>query len=322
MASRHVRFLMSIPVSLRLGVLTAACFLPGTIPTTPAADPAVEDLKARVAQLEAENKALRERLAKLEGGKSPAPPAAKPLKLTVVPGGWGDADPDDIKAVCRSVVAELSPYFANRELDPISIRHDAKQGPMVVFGKGAGGERRVLLNVKDSYWSQFAFQFAHEFCHILCNYREANPANLWFEEALCETSSLFVLRRLAQTWKTRPPYPNWKSQASALHKYAAERQKQADKLDGLTFTQWYQRHALDLRKTAWDRKKNLTVAVALLPLLESKPQHWQAVGFLNQGDPRKELSFRDYLRDWHERVPKEHQPFVADVARLFEISLK
>ena len=286
------------------------------------ADPEVDLLKTRVAQLEAEIKLLKERLAKLEGAtKSPAEPAKTP-NFVVIPGGWGDAGAADILAVCKSAASELASLFPNRELEPISIRHDMNQGPMVIFGKGATGERRVLLNVKDTHWSQFSYQFAHEVCHILCNYREANRANLWFEESLCETASLFVLRRMSETWKTKPPYPNWKTYAEKLNDYADQRLKNTEKLEGLTLAQWYQRNEPELRKTGTNRNKNQVVAAALLPLLEQTPKYWQAVSYLNQWDAKKELSFNDYLRDWHERAPKDLKPFVQEVAATFGIVIK
>ncbi len=306
---------------LRSLVLAGVCVLAIATPTTVVADPEVEQLKARVSQLEAEVKVLRERLSKLEGARNPVIDPAKTIKITVIPDGWGDADPDNIQAVCRSAAREMIRYFPHRDQDPISIRHDAKQGPMVVYGKGAEGERRVILNARDRYWSQFAFQFSHEFCHIQCNYRDGNKANLWFEESLCETASLFVLRRMSETWKTNPPYANWKSQSVALKEYAEQRLKDTEKLDGLTLSQWYQRNEPELIKTGVNRKKNQVIATALLPLFEKNPEHWEAVSFLNQSDPQKTMLFRDYIRDWHERVPRKHKPFVAEIAELFEISV-
>src|SRR5262249_46766521 len=114
----------------------------------------------------------------------------------------------------------------------------------------------------------------------------------------------------------------WKSFAEKLHDYADQRLNQTEKLNDLTFAQWYKRNEPDLKKTGTNRPKNQVVAAALLPLFEKEPNRWQAVSYLNQADPKKELSFDEYMRDWHERVPKELKPFVAEVARLFEIAIK
>jgi len=285
----------------------------------------VEKLKKRVTDLESEVKSLRDELLKLRSElRALTPPKSdKPqsLQISIIPGGWGDGPPENILAVCRSAANELWQHFPGRTIEPITIRQDSKQGPMVIFGTGKDGERRVLLNTKDTFWSQYAFQFGHEFCHILCNYREADTANLWFEETLCETASLFVLRRMAETWKTRPPYSNWKDYSTSLSKYAEDRLKNTASLEDMTLAKWFQKNEWSLRRSGVQREKNQVVAAALLPLFEKNPKHWQAVQYLNQWDKSKTLSFAEYLKDWHQRVPREHQPFVVEVGKLFDISV-
>jgi len=281
------------------------------------ADPEADQLKARVSQLEAEVKLLKERLAKLEATR----PAPRVLKISVMPGEWGSAPTDDIAAVCRSCAAELTRYFPDRDWDPVTVHNDPKQGPMVIYGRGHEGERRVLLNTKDTYWAQYSYQFAHELCHVLCNYRDGSRVNLWFEESLCETASLFVLKRMAETWKTKPPYGNWKSYADKLGDYAQKRIGETGKLTDLTLAQWYQREEPALRKNGTDRARNNIVAMYLLELFEKNPDHWKAVAYLNQADPKREPSLAEYLADWRSRVPEAQKSFVSDVAVLFGVKL-
>lgn len=279
----------------------------------------VEQLRARVTQLEKAVTTLSERIAQLEAGKKPAAPAE--LTITVLPDDWG-ASTADVAAVCRSAATELTRSIPDRATDPITVSRDVKQGPMVIYGRGVDGERRVLLNSGDRLWAQIAFQFAHEVCHIQCNYRDKEKSNLWFEESLCETASLFALRRMAETWKTKPPYGNWKSYAPALQDYADKRIAQVNALENTTLAEWYRRNESALRNSGIDRDKNNVVAVALLPLLEKNPRHWRAVRFLNLGDPQATLSFPQFLREWHDRVPAEHREFVEAVGGLFEIAMK
>ena len=286
----------------------------------------IERLRERVSQLEIELKAIRQEFAALnaalrEGAanRSRSSVTQKTLDIKVIDGGWGDASGPDIRAVCLSAAQELWKHFPDQTIAPILIRY-SDEGPMVIFGRGSGGERRVLLNVSGTYWAQFAFQFPHEFCHILCNYREANNPNLWFEESICEAASLFAMRRMAETWKTNPPYPNWKSFAVKLSDYA-ENRIEATKLDQMNLAKWYRQHEETLRKNGTDRAKNRVVAVALLGLIEKSPQDWRAVTHLNQWDKGELLSFEAYLADWYRRVPEQHKPFVADVGNLFAISL-
>lgn len=248
----------------------------------------------------------------------PAPDPELP-EVRILAGDWGDADPEDIRAVCLSAARELLRPLGGRRLDPIAVRASA-EGPMVLYGRGKDGERRVLLNVKGRYWSQLAFQFAHELGHILCNYREADRSNHWFEESLCETASLFALRRMAEAWKKRPPYPGWNDYAPALARYAQERIARVPPRP--TLGPWYRENEAALRAKPEDRERNLVAAVSLLALVEKDPTGWRSVGWLNQGEDRKALPFRDYLADWRRRAPKDERAFVDQVARLFELSLE
>lgn len=241
--------------------------------------------------------------------------------IAVRPADWGDASPEDIAAVCRSVAGELVDYFPRRKLDPIVIDKSRSGGPRVIYGTTPQGERRVNLNIKDRHWAQVAYQFGHEMGHILGNYREANNPNLWFEEALCETASLFSLRRMARTWKTRPPYSNWKGYAGSLESYADDYVRGLAKLERASLPEWLRQNEADLRKI--DRPKIGAVAAhILLPLLEEAPAHWEALDWLNQFDAKTELTFAAYLADWHGRVPTAHKPFVADIAKAFGIALE
>jgi len=231
---------------------------------------------------------------------------------------WG-ASLADVEKVLRSAAETLWVHVPQRRLAPIHVQ--PKGGPIVLFDRGAGGAYRVRLNTGRTYWSQYAFQFAHEFCHILCRYETTEKANKWFEESVCETASLFALRRMAEVWKTDPPYPNWRAYAPHLRSYAGNRTKDARLPADTTLADWYARHADHLRKEACDRPKNLIVASALLPLLEEKPARWAAVQYLNAGARSEQRSFEEYLADWRRHCPARHRPFVRQVADLFGIRL-
>lgn len=240
-------------------------------------------------------------------------------RITVNKADWGDAPVANIEAVCRSVARELVEVFPKRKLDAIVIDR-SRTVPITLFKTSAKGERQVNLNVSGTYWCQFAYQFGHEMGHILCNYRNAKNPNLWFEESLCETASLFAIRRMATTWKTRPPYPVWKDYARHLGEYAEDYIRTQEKLSRETLPAWFVRNEPALRKI--ERPKIHAIAAhILLPMLEKEPKHWKALNMLNQFDASKELTFAEYLADWHGRVPDEHKPFVADIAKAFGIKV-
>src|SRR5690606_5270825 len=117
--------------------------------------------------------------------------------------------------------------------------------------------------------------------------------NKWLEESICETGSLFALRRMGEAWKKAPPKVRWKSYASNLTKYAEGRIAEHRLAAGQSLAEWYKANERELRRTSTDRKRNGVVAVKLLELLEKRPEHWLAVHYLNQGDAPQDESFAD-----------------------------
>ena len=63
------------------------------------------------------------------------------------------------------------------------------------------------------------------------------------------------------------------------------------------------------------------MAVKLLPMFEKSPSAWQAVRYINLGPKEENVSFKDYLSGWRNRVPSEHKPFVEQIAKEFGIAI-
>jgi hypothetical protein len=254
------------------------------------------------------------------GADSPSPPPVPaPLDIRPNPSAKWEAQIPDVEKVLRFAAAELWPYFPDRKLSPILV--EPKGGPIVLFQRGPKGEYQVRLNTGGLLWAQYTYQFAHEFCHILCEYDEDENPCKWFEESLCELASLFVLRRSAETWKTKPPYPHWKDFAPHLTAYADQRITEAPLPPGRTLAAYYRENAEAFAKNATDRPKNTVVAVQLLPLFEKSPERWAAVGWLNREKLDKTYDFTRYLAAWHRNVPEKHRAFVREVAKQFEIEI-
>ena len=56
----------------------------------------------------------------------------------------------------------------------------------------------INLATREDYWCQWVYQFSHEYCHHLINGPLTGGANglMWFEETICELSSMFCLYRM------------------------------------------------------------------------------------------------------------------------------
>lgn len=248
-------------------------------------------------------------------------PAQERLVIRVAPEGWGDAATEDIEKVLRSAGESLVAYVPTLKLPALEVSRSRTGNPIVLYERGPAGEIRVKLDVENRRWAQFAFQFGHEMGHIVCGYAEYRNPNHWFEETICETASLFVLGRMAESWKTSPPYPNWKSYAASLKQYREERIGKEGLPEGTTLADWFRPREESLRKDGTQRALNLTMAIALLPLFEESPGSWEALTALNavRGDATR--TFAQYLKDWQRSTSEKHRPFVAKIAGRFGVSL-
>jgi hypothetical protein len=179
----------------------------------------------------------------------------------------------------------------------------------------------VLLDTQDLYWCQYTYQIAHEFCHILANFDDDWKGNLWFEESMCEAASLFVLRRLAQTWAKSPPYDSWRGYAPRFGEYAEDVMGRRVSIPDSRLATFYQRHKGELVKNPVDRDLNGTFSLTLLRILEASPQSWEAVSWLNSSPSPQGENFATYLGKWRQAVPDRCRSFVNEVIKRFGVTV-
>jgi hypothetical protein len=252
---------------------------------------------------------------------APADPQPPTLDLTLAKTGWGDAPRDNAEAVFRSVGQQLLPHFHGVRIEPIFVQPDG--GPITLYRRNRDKQIVVKLSTTDTRWAQYAFQFAHELGHVLCRFDENVGQTLWFEESLCELSSIYCLRQMAKEWQFRPPYSNWEGYAKHLAKYAQDRIDAHPLPEGQSLATWYRANAEALGKNGTDRDRNTIVAAALLPMFEKEPQHWAAIHYLNDAKPRDgKWTFEQHLQRWHDQTPAEHREFVRALANELGIPLR
>jgi hypothetical protein len=245
--------------------------------------------------------------------------AAWKHELIITPiddGKWG-CPLENARQAMLSAAGELWKYFPDRKMPLIEVV--PKGGPAFNYNIGDDQHVRVLLNTGNCLWAQMSYQFAHEFCHLLCNPSD-QKVQMWFQETLCEMASRFVLKRMSETWKTNPPYPNWKDYSVSLREYLDNLQKNDRLPKGKTLAQWYSENADILRKNSIDRPRNNVVAAELWEMLDAQPEHWEVVTYY----PHKRLNpetLGEFFLVWQRDCPEDHKAFIADIAKKFEIIL-
>ena len=238
------------------------------------------------------------------------------LKISVSRSGWSLAQPEDIEVLLMNTASHLNELLRNPVTDSVEVvqapEHDST--PRTHYRTAPTGPVCVQLTARDQYWAQYAYQFAHEFCHIISNYeRLSEGPNGWFHEAICELSSIFTLRRMAQSWQTDPPYSNWANFAGALYVYAEEYLARQERQlpQGMTLAVWLSSEEENLRNDRYMRDKNAVVAYSLLPIFEMYPTGWNAVRCL----PDSGSMLVDYLLEWAASVEPVDRPFVERIVR-------
>jgi hypothetical protein len=254
----------------------------------------------------------------------------KPLDIHVQVIGFGRVSSADISAVLQSAAFELWRYCPRSQLDGIDVYYRPDH-PQTDFQRKASGRIGIGLSARDTHWAQYGFQFAHEFCHALANYsnnprqltRYPRQANLWLEESLCETASLFALRAMSRSWQNAPPYPAWRSYAPWMNDYVERRLAlpEHDLPAGTSFSVWFYQNQSALRQNSDMRDRNTIIATQLLPIFESQPRGWEAVAFLNRGPANPEESLAQRFVEWRSQCPGDLRPFVTRLAAVFAVKL-
>lgn len=247
------------------------------------------------------------------------------LNLKVQNGGWGNVKKESIETVLYSVADELLSRLPNKLTVPIVISH-TNNAPVALYDRGPEGEYRVQLHASGNSWHLYVYEFAHELCHILSNYEENIGAdttkyNQWFEETLCETASLYALKKLAATWAVSPPEPEFADEAKRLTRFfdhlVNEGHRQLPPHTPLV--NWLRDNEEPLRRDPYLRQKNEVIANLLLPLFQENPQNWEALNYLNLDPADARNSLREYLQHWYKNAPVQHKRFVAGVLALLQL---
>ena len=241
------------------------------------------------------------------------------MHIVVAPYAWGESETRDIRVLLEDTASHTDALLRSPFTGTIVVvqapLNDRK--PRTHYRSSQAAPFFIQLTAADAYWAQFAYQFSHEFCHVLSDYeRLGEGSNGWLHEAICELASVFTLRRMAGTWSTNPPYPNWIDYADALASYVEEylsceeRQLPA----GMTLAAWLQTEEKSLRSDRYQRDKNAVVAHSLLPIFESEPAGWNAIRRL----PASSSMLMDYLVEWEGSVDPQDRPFVRRIRDAFQ----
>lgn len=162
-----------------------------------------------------------------------------------------------------------------------------EDGPMC---SKVGDDHIIFLSVKDNHWCQWVYQFSHEYCHHLINGTLSGEWSdlMWFEETICELSSLYNLNRMIGFCMAN----NMQGYASSVDDYlnkllTKNRSTYCLSADG----GWYKQYEDSLKVQQYQRNLYNSIAAIMYPLFMENPGLWKII--LDIGDIRSWASLDD-----------------------------
>lgn len=217
---------------------------------------------------------------------------------------WKGIDIEILRALLGSVADELAPYLRLTD-KKVTVVHWEGPHPMIVRGQDL-----ILLTAGDNYWCQYAYQFAHELCHFATRRERLNQCRSFFvDEVLCEAASIFVLQRLAVSWRTHanPIFQHFAAQHELYVRDWLANVVPASPVVPPNF------HPIN---NSYDRPLAALCASKIQHLFAGAPESWEATLLLPH--PREDLGC--FMNEWAAAVM--HQPIgaylVSTVRRVFE----
>lgn len=174
------------------------------------------------------------------------------------------------------------PFFSTRRC----IVVPTEDAPMC---SKVGEEHIIFLNVKENYWCQWVYQFAHEYCHHLIDGTLTGEWSnlLWFEETICELSSLYNLNKMVDFCSTNglPGY------SSSVQVYLGNLLTKNNAYNLNASGGWYLEKSEILKNEKYKRDLYNAIAVMMYPLFVKNPTLWKLI--LNIGDIRSWTTLDD-----------------------------
>ena len=239
------------------------------------------------------------------------------LTITIEPNtGWGNAPTSNIKKLCENVALHFQENLRDEhKVDGRLTIVYRSQGPVAFYRTFFGGdpdEYQIGLTVSGTLWDQMSYQFGHEFCHLMHNHDDMkNSRNYWFNEAICELATVWVLFEMGETWSHRAPYGNWVGYRQNLTNYA-QNLINITQYTG-TGAQWLETWEDAMRSKepdAFNYPRVSELSYKFLDIFQENPEAWNAIRQM----PTSSSEMDTYMREWYDDVDTEDKEFVEAIA--------
>ena len=150
-----------------------------------------------------------------------------------------------------------------------------------------GDCHHIYLRCESNFWCQWMFQFAHEYCHHLIDGELTGDISglIWFEECVCELSSMYHLRNLALYFATSSQ-EHLLRYAPSVHNYLGGLMDvEMELVSETTHPGILHRWGTLLQEPKYHRLHYRAIAARMFPLFVENPHLWKII--LHFGDMRQ-----------------------------------
>lgn len=166
------------------------------------------------------------------------------------------------------------PHFSSRRC---VIRYNYyKNNPMYCKSSEEG---LIYLHAKCKMLSKWIYQFAHEYCHHIINGSTITGIKglLWFEETICELSSIYHLNNLCNVW-TQSHELHHRYLSLQVRDYLNDLLEENPELCALTLRpKFLQSWDSLLKENEYHRDHYNAIAVRIFPLFVENPHLWKII---------------------------------------------
>ena len=222
---------------------------------------------------------------------------------------WGSYNEYIVFGLIMDIETEFSNILARNNTKKVYILH--KEGnPLCINGI----ERIIFLSTKSNRYCQWIYQFAHEYCHHLIDGAMSGEIKglLWFEETICELSSLYHLTRFYEKCSADVILKN---QAPLVRDYLNDFLYKNQQLVAIFHRESLSQWGDLLKEPVYHRDLYNAMAVASLPIVLKTPQVWKMI--LHFGDIRKWNSLEELFEHLLCSATDDYRQSLLDLKKLF-----
>lgn len=173
------------------------------------------------------------------------------------------------------IYSEIFPYIT--DIDIRIILEPNSEYPYCSYDKSY-----ILLAVEPTHWAQLAYQLSHELLHLIIpDIIPNNYTNHWFEEALAEMMSQYVLPRLTKSWANNLLSSSSSKYGDFFSDYIENQNKYTEAFDISLLDQHESEILKSFQSNPYQREKLRYIASKMLPVFESNPSLWYAIQYLH-----------------------------------------